>query len=106
MNSEILNVDNVVVFALSTGQEIIAKITGVDEYTVTLSKTLGLGYNFQEGTNKLNFGFVPHGPLVRDEKVYSRAHIVYVAIPKDDLFSAYQQATGAVLTPPKGVIVA
>lgn len=103
MSPSNITIGIVVVLALSTGQEVIGKVLNANAREITLEKALGLGYDFQNG--QMGFGFIPHGPLVEENKTYQVAHVVYAAVPKDRLMQEYANATGGIVTPPKGLIL-
>jgi hypothetical protein len=102
MSNEIIG--NVLVIKLSSGEEILGKVVDVKENTaIALQNTLAIGYE-RDNKGQIGYGFIPWGPLVSDVKFINMNHIIYASEPKDSLAQAYNQATGAIVTPSKQII--
>lgn len=93
----------VVVLKLSTGEEVIGKVSGENHEELFLEFALGLNYQMQD-EGKLGFAFFPYGPLVDKNKNFRKAHVVWQAPPLDGLLNAYNQATSQIMTPSDKII--
>lgn len=102
-----ITVGQPVVVKLVTGEELIGKLSQFTAERITLEKPVGVGYQMDPNTpGKIGFGFLPFAPMVKQVNFsFDRSHVVYEAEPNDQLKSAYEQATGAIITPNKSLIV-
>lgn len=85
---------------LSTGEEVITRITQEDECTVTIEDGIML---LPAGEGKI--GFVPFMPYSNGEPIaISRSHIMFVTEPNEDLEAQVRQMTTGIEVPSKTII--
>lgn len=85
--------DNVKVFKLITGEEIIGNLTGVEDGMLYVKKPLAIGINHQEG----KLVFVPYMAYTTGSEevlIHSTGLIHQPLDPVDSLVSDYLEATG------------
>ncbi len=100
---EIAETNKVMVFKLVTGEEVIGKIVDMKDTAIGIENTLQIGYQ-DNGKGGMGFGFMPWGPLVVGVKYINANHVVYVSAPRDELLSAFNQATSQIVVPAKQLI--
>lgn len=94
--------DDIIGFKLSTGEEIIGKVTEVKDDTVCIDKpcTLGMSQNGQLALSPASYMADMEKPVS-----YSKAHIVAWFATHGDLESGYRAATGGIQVPPQGLVI-
>jgi len=94
----------IVAFRISTGDEIIGKVTSFDKYSVTVKKPCTLTFDPQTG----NVGLMPASLLADPEKniSYQRTAIVAIMAPREDAATSYEAyATNLVLPKKDGLVM-
>ena len=92
-----------VAFRISTGDEIIGKVTAFDKHSVTIKKPCTLTFDPQTG----NVGLMPASLLSDPEKdiVYQRAAIVAIMEARPDAAGSYESYASGIAVPQKGGLV-
>jgi hypothetical protein len=99
----VFETDKTVAFRISTGDEIIGKVTSFDKHSVSIKKPCTLNYNPQTG----DVGLMPASMLADPEKdiEYQRAAIIAIMIPRADAASSYEAYATDIAVPQKGGLV-
>jgi len=101
--SEESAIGKTLVVKLITGEEIIGKVVDLKQGAIALENVFGIGYQ-QSQEGRIGFGFMPYSPLSVDPKFINMNHIIFACEPKEGLQQAYNQQTGAIITPNKSII--
>ena len=102
-----IKVGSIAVIKLITTEELIGKVETFTADAIALENVLGVGYQMDPHTpGKIGFGFIPFSPMTTGKvKHFDRIHVVMVDEPTGQLKQAYEQATGAIVTPNKTLIL-
>jgi len=96
--------NEVTIFKLVSGEEIIGKITSVESGIFYINKPLLVVTDFSDQSGP-RFAFMPWGMLTEgDVKKISEDHIIYVAAAKDNAAQNYNAAVGDIVVAPKTLI--
>jgi hypothetical protein len=87
---------------LTSGEEVLAKITDESNDSITFENPIAL-YAAEEG----KIGFMPYIPYTKAEDglTVKNTHVLFTVDPVDQILGQYKEATGAIVTPNKGIIV-
>jgi len=93
----------IVAFRISTGDEIIGKVTNFNKYSVTIKKPCTLTFDPQTG----NVGLIPASLLADPKKdiTYQRSAIVAIMTPREDAASSYEAYASELALPKKSGLV-
>lgn len=96
---------SVLVIKLVTSEEIVGKVNYNDNSIEVLKPLLLVLGQKQDGS--FTHQIVPFALSVKDHKLnIHKDKVVFMEAANDDLVAAYQQATGDIMTPPKGLVIA
>lgn len=101
------------VLKLVSGEEIVGTLTteggsfnvcGPDEFFI--EKPIAVAYLPDENTGGVKPTLVPWAQHVLGHKIKLKTgHVMYNEFAREDLAQAYNQATGGIVTPPKGLVI-
>jgi|TARA_B110000908_G_scaffold17191_1_gene19326 hypothetical protein len=94
--------NNIKLIRLVSGEEIIATVD-IQGEKVTFNNPIAL-YAAEEG----KMGFMPYMPYTTAKEsgvTVDSKHILFILEPIGDIVTQYEQATGAIITPPKQGII-
>lgn len=94
---------NVVIFKLSSGEEIVGEVVLDSEDTLEVTNTLAV--MIRPGNEGYSYGFVPWGAMLDGNKKIRKSAILWQGVPNDDAKNAYSSIFGGVVVPPKQLIV-
>ena len=93
----------IVAFRITTGDEIVGKVTAFNKYSVTIKKPCTLNFDPTTG----NVGLMPASLLADPEKdiVYQRTAIVATMVPRADAAASYESYATTIAVPNTGGLV-
>ena len=102
--STIFEIGKIVAFRISTGDELIGKITSMDKESITIKKPCGLQVNPQNG----QVGLAPASMLGDPDAdvIYQRTAIIAIMKPRPDAATSYEEyASEIALIKKSGLLV-
>ena len=106
-----MSIENVQIFKLTTGEELIAvaqvEQPQPDVQVVKLIRPCVI-FRIEMPDGMISAKFAPAAPYVKDHTItISPQHVVYVAYPEDDFARAYDQLVNpnAIITPPEKKLI-
>lgn len=94
---------DVVIFKLSSGEEIVGEVVMESENTLEVTNTVAV--MIRPGNEGYSYGFVPWGAMLDGNKLISKNFILWKGVPNDEAKNAYSSIFGGVVVPPKQLIV-
>jgi hypothetical protein len=96
--------NDIAIFKLISGEEIIGTIVGTAPTHVELKDTITVTYH-PAGDGKMAAGFAPHMPYADDNLILYTTAIALRAKIKDDMLNEYKRIFGGIITPPRQGII-
>jgi len=99
-------VDDICTVKMTSGEEIITKITAADENTITMNKPLSVQISVDPNTGRMGMQLMPGFALTVtvDAKLkVSLSHVLFITLTEDSVKKSYLSMTSSLSIPAGGI---